>query len=407
MTDTDRSRIWYGAASPEVERAAEALSNIAAENEHLTAGVSLTSDSSMVEIYLTRDGQSLVSTLRRAVGTKFDSLVRVIEVEHSTDDLLAAQIAITDEAWDDLEITQLAPDIENNALAVDIDIDRRESLSQGAEVIELAPDQSKTSRRALSPVPQIDVSTLGVPVLLREGETSKPTGTRKADTSPFYGGAEIVNQTNGSSCSLGVPIVYNSVRYMLTAGHCGKATFRNRTTTVGTTYTTTWTGTTEKYGDWQLLRGSTYSMRLYSGDLSSSSSLPVSRGNFGSRANGTDLCSTGRTTGQICRYRVLKSHATRVVEVDSKTTTKVGYITVTMSDPNRHGVGTCTGFKPGDSGGSAHYADPDKSGYVQVLGIVTSSNDQSDDIKRNCSKARYSFTELKGVRAWKSGVTTG
>ncbi|PFG36257.1 hypothetical protein ATL41_0973 [Flavimobilis soli] len=407
MTDTDRSRIWYGAASPEVERAAEALSNIAAENEDLTAGVSLTSDSSMVEIYLTRDGQSLVKTLRKAVGTKFDSLIRVIEVEHSTDELLAAQAAITDEAWDDLDITQLAPDVENNALAVDLDIDKWESLSQGAEVIELAPDQGKASRRALSPVPQIDVNALGVPVLLREGGTSEPTGTRKADTAPFYGGAEIVNQTNGSACSLGVPIVYNSVRYMLTAGHCGKATFKNGKTTVGSTYTTTWTGTTKDYGDWQLIKGSTYSMRLYNGALSSSASLPISRGNFGSRANGTELCSTGRTTGQICRYRVLKSHATRDVAVDSRTTTKVGYLTVTMSDPNRDGVGTCTGFKPGDSGGSAYYADPDKSGYVRVLGIVTSSNDQSPDVKKNCSKARYSFTELKGVRAWNGGVTTG
>lgn len=153
--------------------AAQALSDITSENEHLTAGVSLTSDSSMVEVYVTRDGQSLVSTMRDAVGKTFDTLVRVIEVEHSTDTLLAARSAITDQTWDDLEITQLAPDIENNALAVDLDVDKWESLSQGAEVIELTPDQGKASRRALSSVPQIDVSNLGVPVLLREGGRSR------------------------------------------------------------------------------------------------------------------------------------------------------------------------------------------------------------------------------------------
>ncbi len=70
---------------------AEALSAVAEQNENHTGGVALTSDSTMVEASVTAGSDDVVSQMRQAVGENFDRLVRVVKVEYSTTELLAAR----------------------------------------------------------------------------------------------------------------------------------------------------------------------------------------------------------------------------------------------------------------------------------------------------------------------------
>lgn len=406
IENAEGERIWFGQISGDVEAASETLATLAAQHEDLTAGVSLTSDSRMIEVYVTSHGRRvLTSKMRRAVGSKFTKIVRVITVEHSTDELLRAQQSIPDATWESLNMTSVAPSVEHNGLVIGIAAPNEDSAVHGPSAEGSA--SGKLARRATpGPADRIDQINLDVPVRFVEGETSDPAYTRRSDAAPYYGGAEIIR--NGTYCSLGFPITVGSAKYAVTAGHCGLGTFYNNGVKVGTTHTTTWTATAARYGDWQLLKGSTYGMSVYNGAVTSSSSLRISRGNYGSRANGSALCTSGRTTGQICRYRVKDSHVTKRARVSETQTTKVGYLTELISDPNDDGVGTCTGFKSGDSGGPAYYADTSTPGSVVVLGVI--HGETASEISKSggkCSSARYYISELKGVRAWNSNATVG
>ena len=148
----DRSRVWTGEAPSDVAYAAEVLSALASENEDVTGGVSLTSDATMVEIYVTERGDYLRDAMQDALGEGFERLVRIVDVEYSTNDLVAAQEAIGDALWDALinkDWQRLFVEIADNVDVIVLDGSR----------------QSHSLRvRSLG----LNVVDVGVPMLVRE-----------------------------------------------------------------------------------------------------------------------------------------------------------------------------------------------------------------------------------------------
>jgi hypothetical protein len=132
----------------------------------------------------------------------------------------------------------------------------------------------------------------------------KDTFNRRDDIQPYWGGAGITDF--GGICSAGYT-VQNSVgtRSMVTAGHCfanGAGVWTesgaNFFGTVSNRHLPTVTG---EALDMELVGGQSYAGRIYSGGVTSTSSLPVV-------AAGTafvgynNYCHSGRTTGENCGH---------------------------------------------------------------------------------------------------------
>jgi hypothetical protein len=134
--------------------------------------------------------------------------------------------------------------------------------------------------------------------------TPTDTFNRRDDTPPYWGGAGLSAQ--GFLCSAGYA-VQNSVgtRFMVTAGHCfsSGATVRtesgaNVVGTVSNRHLPTVTGDAK---DMELVGGQSYAGRIYTGGVSSTSSIPVVAA--GTAFVGyTNYCHSGRTTGENCGH---------------------------------------------------------------------------------------------------------
>jgi len=134
--------------------------------------------------------------------------------------------------------------------------------------------------------------------------TVKETFNRRDDIQPYWGGAGITDFAG--ICSAGYT-VQNSVgtRFMVTAGHCFASGIgvwtesgANFFGTVSNRHLPTVTG---EALDMELVGGQSYAGRIYSGGVTSTSSLPVV-------AAGTafvgynNYCHSGRTTGENCGH---------------------------------------------------------------------------------------------------------
>jgi len=64
------------------------------------------------------------------------------------------------------------------------------------------------------------VRSVGVPVDVSYEKNPRPAG-RYDDTSPFYGGARILNAYNGAGCTAGFAVTNGWSNFLITAGHCG------------------------------------------------------------------------------------------------------------------------------------------------------------------------------------------
>ncbi|WP_127842685.1 hypothetical protein [Actinomyces wuliandei] len=242
---------------------------------------------------------------------------------------------------------------------------------------------------------------VGVPVRVSYEAAQEPARTRENDTAPYYAGARIIrdfNTKDETQCSLGVPIERDGHFYSLTAGHCGTGRWENSSELVGTTYTTTWPTNAYRYGDWQLLRGSSYATRVYDGDVSSSSSAPITDGFFGMRAAGRELCMSGATTGQQCRFVVYRVNTIRIMGNERTGVAWAGQITETHHDGDRDGGRDCEGMGEGDSGGIAHFTHG-RGGQIAYGVIAGFGSDPG--------RCMYTVTQLSGLREWDRDVSVG
>jgi hypothetical protein len=103
-----------------------------------------------------------------------------------------------------------------------------------------------------------------VQVVVHGGAGGEALVTRQADTAPWWMGGQLV-APGGGYCSSGVRITIAGVDRLLTAGHCTSSSFTNNGNLVGNQFTTTYPGNADVYGDWKLLSGSTYGMRVFNG----------------------------------------------------------------------------------------------------------------------------------------------
>lgn len=260
-----------------------------------------------------------------------------------------------------------------------------------------------------------------------DGPAQFTEANRDRDTAAHWGGAGYLqwNDTHTQYfqaadpdwCSTAFPVILNGTRYLLTAGHCvpGQAQFpylwasfdrdasipsssyyfgTRHTTTVNGTETSPTDGTQDTLGDWTLIRGSTYDPKVYScpNVTGTCSALPVGAASWITPVMGAGACSSGRTTAQVCRYKVLDPDDTRTIG-----NLVVAHLAVLRSNQDLTGDDDCLGWQSGDSGGAIYQAISTRPGYIRAMGIVTGS---SIACPRN-----YYYTKLSGVRAWNSSIT--
>ena len=116
---------------------------------------------------------------------------------------------------------------------------------------------------------------------------------------------------------------------------------------------------------------------------------------FGGLAIGRQLCSSGRTSGQICGYIVQDNFGR--IKLDGVT---AGHqITLAKQEGrwNSHGYNGIRGG--GDSGGPIHYNNG--SGKMVYADLVKGYSWWKPGTQKRCT---YYATQLSGVRAWKSSV---
>lgn len=247
--------------------------------------------------------------------------------------------------------------------------------------------------------------------------------TRQIDSAPHYGGAgyrrwNAEHTDLAFECSTAFPVTISGVTYQLTAGHCmpGSSQYphawaegTNSTNSLyyfGNRYTTTVAGqvgaladgTQDVFGDWALLRGSTYAPRVYNcASLSQScTSLGVGAVSWTNPVMGSQVCSSGRTTAQTCRLFVTDPDQ----DGWDAGPFNISELAVVRSDQNLDGIYDCQGWDHGDSGGAVYQSIAGRPGYVRALGNATYAQKPA-----NGQLCYYGYTKLSGFKAWAPGAT--
>jgi hypothetical protein len=126
--------------------------------------------------------------------------------------------------------------------------------------------------------------------------------SRKSDTSPFWGGSGISGP--GGICTSGF-VVKNSAgtRFLTTAGHCfavgNNVVTENGGVSVGNVVAR---GPIPPF-DMELIGGTSYGNRIYTGGVDSTTSAPVVAA-ADPVVNFTGYCHSGRTSGEACGHKV-------------------------------------------------------------------------------------------------------
>lgn len=376
VLNTDGVQQWVGSAPDELVALADDVQSLLNEHTGDSAGVAYCSDYSGVEAFIqpgAKDLRAKVTLIAdRFPGTK----LFLRNSPMSLDQLLIEQNRVLRVAkLRGLPVNGSGPDIRSGGLMLGVDL--------GAK----GPDALPAVAAAVE-----QVLASPVPLRFRASRASGDSMTRRADASPYSMGAEITSSS--ATCSLGVPILVGGVHRVLTAGHCTGSTWTNNGNHVGTTYTTAYPGNADVYGDWQLVGGSLYGLSVYNGSVTSPAVLSISGATYGSRPVGSQLCASGRTTGQTCRYFVIGNY--RVEDIDG---VGRGHMVELHHDGDLNGVEDSNGWNDGDSGGPCYFAS---GAGVNVDGIVTGWIDWFFT-----SGMSYYCTQLSGVRAWNSSASVG
>jgi hypothetical protein len=377
--DDQGDQIWTGPEAPGVYAFADELQALADSYQDQVTGTAICTGRDAVAIFLASEDPELAEATA-AVAKKHPNFrleVRYVALPLSELLELAPMVARAEPIAK--HVVGYGPDIYTGGLRIFLDVSDHDTL----ESLRAATEDA-AFKAAHKPVP-IRVAY--------EDPLEEADATRANDSSPWKMGAELTytNSAGGTSrCSAGIPITVSGQKTLMTAGHCVGSWFFNNGNTVGGQFTTAYPGNAGIYGDWKLIRDSTYSLRVFNGPLSSSTTLSITGANWGVRSNGSGVCTSGRTTAQVCRYFVVGTNMT--VTSDGVVS---GHLTTMRHDSSGGSGSDLQGFQGGDSGGPCYYA---VSPGVYVAGIVKS---------RNTSTLRYRCTQLTGLRQWNSGATLG
>ena len=146
-------------------------------------------------------------------------------------------------------------------------------------------------------------ATSAVRIKVQHG-TISDTYNRRDDVSPFYGGGGL--SAEGFLCSTGYTVQSSTgARWMITAGHCFSNGASVNTESGANNEGTVTARTLASLGggpiDVEFLAGRSYSGRVFTGGVFSSSSIPVV-GAGAAFVGYTDYCHSGRTTGENCGH---------------------------------------------------------------------------------------------------------
>jgi hypothetical protein len=147
-----------------------------------------------------------------------------------------------------------------------------------------------------------DVAQMASAVQVRHNTVSDAFH-RRDDVPAFWGGAGL--QGEGFLCSAGYAVTVGGANRMVTAGHC----FNNGATvltesganTFGTVSNRLLPTITGGARDMELIGGSSYAGRVYTGGVTSTTSGPVVAAGAAS-VGFTNYCTSGRTTGETCGH---------------------------------------------------------------------------------------------------------
>ncbi|GAA2601118.1 S1 family peptidase [Winogradskya consettensis] len=128
--------------------------------------------------------------------------------------------------------------------------------------------------------------------------------SRRDDVPSFYGGGGIT--FGGGVCSSGYAVQNSAgTRFMVTAGHCfadgTTVTTESGATTYGTVSHRRLPTVTGHAQDLELIGGSSYAGRIFTGGVTSSTSAPVVAAGT-AYVGFTNYCHSGRTTGENCGH---------------------------------------------------------------------------------------------------------
>ncbi len=378
--------VWKGEPSAELKRMEAAAEGLLERHPNQLTGVAYCSDYSGVVVAAKRGiSPTLVEQLKK-LNTEHSGFALFLNpVDFSKKEIDSFVMRLSPVMDSVLGVVGFGPDYIRGRVSVEYDI-------QG----KVKPDKMRSQI-------QTGLATAdraSVPVVLEPGHRIEVTATRWADRAPYYMGAVLKQKRHGRSsyCSAGVPIVVNGARRLLTAGHCRSKYFFNNGYLVGSQYTTSYPGNAYKYGDFKLLKGNRYGMKVFNGRMNSGSSLRIVGGYYSGLGSGNQLCVSGATTAQTCRYYVIRSNRTYYIW-NGQRNIKTGHLTVMYHDSNRDGRGDKYGFRPGDSGGPAYSSAG--GGKVRVAGIATGAGHSFRHGKL------YYVTQLSGVRQWNRSAYVG
>lgn len=258
-----------------------------------------------------------------------------------------------------------------------------------------------------------EIQEMGAAVIEHNGD--EMGFARSNMPAPFTAGGAI---WKGSvRCSLNIPITRaNGTMGVLTGGHCGVGEWRtledNPNTEdikegllVGSTALTTWPTSTPLYGDWQILqRGTSYANRIYTGiDPWSKTTAPIVGVRTVNPLLKSQYCSSGSTTGQVCRYFVVGLDVERTYPIEPNSATGIGVshlIDLQHSNDQVYGKWDTQGWAGGDSGGPIYQHHTNPTGVIPA-GLVSG---QSVNPTTKAPTGHYYATSYKDVVA-KEGFT--
>lgn len=134
---------------------------------------------------------------------------------------------------------------------------------------------------------------------------------RRDDVPSYYGGGGLL--ASGALCSAGYTVTNSSgTRWMVSAGHCYAVGTRVNTESnlryFGTVTNRALASLGQPGLDMELLSGSSYAGRIFTGGVTSSTSIPVV--SAGSASTGyNNYCHSGRTTGENCGHTAVSTNA--------------------------------------------------------------------------------------------------
>jgi hypothetical protein len=389
--DDSGEQVFTGEISDEESVLSEEISEIGNAYPNDVAGAALCSNRIGVTIFAANESREMVTQVKAVAARHPNFPVIIKSVALGLDPAMEIAYRLLE---DDPEsaIREIGPDVYTGGLAIKV---RSTDMTRIKNPVTAQSIYSDVKR-----IEHADVPIRVTPVMVEDSDEVELM-SRSNDSAPWWMGSSIYSNTYGAYCSTGLAINVDGAKRLLTAGHCLGASFSNSGVYVGGQYTTTFPGNAYRRGDFKVLQGSTYANKVWNGTVTGTSYLPISSANWGTKPIGDGICTSGRTTGQVCRYFITAPSVTVYLRNSGSEYVEIGPM-VRMRHDSTGGSGLDgSGLLSGDSGGPCYYSDG--KGGVIALGLVTGAVERTSP---RGSKDYY-CTLLKGVRAWNSGATLG